>query len=270
MAHMNPWTVVNKVFKKAAVPCIAIAVAPMPFLLLIATGILDLRRNKGIGLTMTKQYFLGNGMLTWLLSPLNLILDFACLPHRNPGIYAYNQLPEECKEEISYLIEHAAREQLSERVCELLRLERRGMLMFKWYGKSYETSIPMKAYEKQFQYVRTIGVSVFNRRQSTSLHFGPLRATLRVLYNISECRSRDVYIDVGPTRHFWADEKLLIFDDTLQHRSVNESDDPRVCLFIDVLRPSLAPAFMSFVVWCVRVTSCPVRKFFYSNWTFLK
>ena len=39
-------------------------------------------------------------------------------------------------------------------------------------------------------------VSVFNARERTSSHFGPLRLTLRVLYNLEPVRSPDAYIEV--------------------------------------------------------------------------
>ena len=70
-----------------------------------------------------------------------------------------------------------------------------------------------------------IGVSIFNKKASTGLHFGPLRLTLRVLYNINTIDDPNVYVTVGDVTHRWRDGKLFIFDDTLQHQSVNESDN---------------------------------------------
>jgi beta-hydroxylase len=57
------------------------------------------------------------------------------------------------------------------------------------------------AFHKDYKYIRTIGVSVFNKKESTDAHFGPLRTTLRVLYNINDITSRDSYIKVRDLRN---------------------------------------------------------------------
>ena len=60
------------------------------------------------------------------------------------------------------------------------------MIFFKGrYGKNVDASIDVPEFHRDFKYIRTIGVSVFNKKQSTGKHYGPLRVTLRVLYNIN-------------------------------------------------------------------------------------
>ncbi|QDV73708.1 aspartyl/asparaginyl beta-hydroxylase domain-containing protein [Botrimarina mediterranea] len=267
---INCWTLFRKVGKRACIPILALVFVPIPFACLVVFGVLDLCRNRNLSRGVVNRYFFGNGLLTWTLSPLNVALDLLCLPYRNPGIFTFEQLPKAYREEIDYIIEHALREGLAARVSDLVGEQQRGMLMYRWYGRNYPTSLQLPAYCRRFRFVQTIGVSVFNGRQSTSLHFGPLRATVRVLYNIGDVSARNAYIDVGPTRHYWADGRLFIFDDTLQHRSVNEGEELRLCLFMDVLRPSMAPFVLRVAVWCVRVTVSPVRRIFYKNWEFLK
>jgi beta-hydroxylase len=118
--------------------------------------------------------------------------------------------------------------------------------------------------------VRTIGVSIFNTRQSTGKHFGPLRVTLRVLYSINDIKSEDVYIKVGGHINRWRDNKLFIFDDTLQHQSCNESDEVRYCLFVDILRPSLFPRLMNAILSNVRMAIARFNFAFYKHWAFIK
>lgn len=79
---------------------------------------------------------------------------------------------------------------------------------------------------------------MFRGREQTRLHFGPLRLTLRLLYNLTTRRSDKIFIEVNREKQFWHDNPLIIFDDTLQHRSVNDEDGLRVCAFVDILRPS--------------------------------
>jgi beta-hydroxylase len=113
-------------------------------------------------------------------------------------------------------------------------------------------------------------VSIFNKRQSTGEHFGPLRVTLRVLYNINDIDNKNVYIKVGDKTHYWQENKLFIFDDTLQHQSCNESDAMRYCLFVDILRPSPFPWLMSGVLTGIRLMMAPLRAIFYKHWTVIK
>jgi len=76
-----------------------------------------------------------------------------------------------------------------------------------------------------------------------SKHFGFMRATLRVLYNLNEMTDDSAYIVVGDTTNRWRDNKLFIFDDTLLHESINQTDQARYCLFVDMIRPTPFPAF---------------------------
>jgi len=79
-----------------------------------------------------------------------------------------------------------------------------------------------------------------------------------------------VYIKVGNRTNYWKENKLFIFDDTLQHQSCNESDGVRYCMFIDILRPSHFPRLFSAILASVRVLIARVNSTFYRNWTFLK
>jgi aspartyl/asparaginyl beta-hydroxylase (cupin superfamily) len=113
---------------------------------------------------------------------------------------------------------------------------KRGMLFYKWYDQNIDTSRLL--FNKQWTHIKTIGVSVFNSQEKTGLHFGPLRLTVRLLYNLTARRSQDIYIEVNGHRYYWHDDPLFIFDDTIQHRSVNAEDGFRAVVFVDVLRPS--------------------------------
>jgi hypothetical protein len=62
------------------------------------------------------------------------------------------------------------------------------MIFFKWYGKNIDNFYSVPEFHKDYKYIRTIGISVFNKKESTDEHYGPLRTTLRVLYNINNLR----------------------------------------------------------------------------------
>lgn len=233
-------------------------------------GLLDVLRNRPIRISTLDRYFFGNGIFTFLLSPVNLLFDVLSLPYINKGIYRLSDLPEGYRGEIQSIIDTAHRRDIVGQLERKMEGKPRGMMFFKWYGKNLDASVDIPEFHQPFRYVRTIGCSVFSKKQSTGKHYGPLRLTLRVLYNVNTIADRNVFIQVGDQVHYWQDEKLFIFDDTLQHQSCNESDKVRYCMFVDILRPSLFPRLNSALLAGVRVLISRFRAMFYKHWTFLK
>jgi beta-hydroxylase len=256
---------------KRIVP-LALAIYFIPFLLAlyVSLGLVDFLRNTRRTLGTLDRYFAGNGFFTWLLSPFNLLMDVFSLPYRNHGVYQLSDLPRPYQDEINEVIAAAHQSDLVSKLEAKLQGAKRGMIFFKWYGKNMQTSVDVPEFHRAYRYIRTIGVSIFNTKQSTTKHFGPLRVTLRVLYNINQIASENVYIKVGNHTNYWRDNKLFIFDDTLRHQSCNESDEVRYCLFVDLLRPSAVPRLMSAILSCVRVVSAPFNYAFYKHWAFIK
>jgi len=140
------------------------------------------------------------------------------------------------------------------------------MIFFKWYGVNVDTFLNIAAFHQPWKYIQTIGVSVFNKKVSTSQHFGFLRATLRILYNLNDIDDRSAYITVGDKTNYWCENKLFIFDDTLMHQSFNETDKTRYCLFVDMIRPTLFPDLLVSAVSLIRALSRSVNFIFYQNW----
>ncbi len=267
----SPLLKFSKRAAKRIIP-LALAVYFIPGLLAIyvGLGLLDFLRNKRRTLGTLDRYFAGNGIFTWLLSPFNLLMDVISLPYWNRGIYQLSDLPWPYQDEIKAMLEAARRSDLVSKLDAKMQGAKRGMIFFKWYGKNVQTSIDVPEFHRAYKYIRTIGVSVFNTKQSTTKHFGPLRVTLRLLYNINDIASENVYIKVGNHINYWRDNKLFIFDDTLQHQSCNQSDEVRYCLFVDILRPSLLPGLMSAILACVRVAIARFNFAFYKHWAFIK
>ena len=242
---------------------------PRISLFFLVCGVFDFSRSDRFELTDWKRYFLGNGILTWLLSPFNIFLDL--MSHSNRGIFKLSELPSECQNEVNQIIEVAKNKpEIITEIGAMMQDRRRGMMFFKWYGKNIENSLNIQEFHNKFKYIRTIGISVFNKHQSTSIHYGPMRVTYRVLYNLTPAKDKSVYIKVGGRTHFWRDDPLFIFDDTLVHRSVNESDQARYCMFIDILRPSKFMSVLDVILTLVRYITVSYNKIFYKNWDMLK
>ena len=171
--------------RKVALAGLAIFFFPGVSAFYLCCGVLDVVRNQRRTYSTINRYFAGNGVLTWLLSPFNLLMDLLCLPYWNKGIYRIADLPKGYQDEIQSIIDTAHGSDLVGKLESKMEGQRRGMIFFKWYGKNVPASIDVPEFHRDFKYVRTIGVSVFNKKQSTGKHFGPLRITLRVLYNIN-------------------------------------------------------------------------------------
>jgi len=243
---------------------------PKIALLYVICGAYDVSRNRPITAETLRHYFIGNGVGTWLLSPLNCLLDLLSLPYVNKGVYRLTDLPAGHQEEVKRLIQAANGADLVRRLEERSKENRRTMLFFRWYGKNIDTSLQVPEFHQPWKYVQTIGVSVFNRRVTTSKHFGFLRASLRVLYNLNDMKDDSAYIVVGAVNSSWRDNKLFIFDDTLLHLSANETEQPRYCLFVDVIRPTPLPAVMQGMIAITRYLTQSIKFVYYANWKIIE
>src|SRR5262245_4354552 len=247
-----------------------IYIIPIAFGIYFILGLLDVMRNTRRTLATLDRYFFGNGFFTWLLAPFNLLLDLLCLPYRNKCVYELTDLPKGHQEEITAVIEAARTRDLLPQLAGKMGITKRAMIFVKLYGKNLQTSRDAHEFHEKFKYIRTIGVSIFNKRSCTGKHYGPLRISLRVLYNINNVEGKSAYIRVGNNTNYWSEKKLFIFDDTLQHRSVNETDGLRACLFVDILRPTPWPRLTGALLTGVRLLMAPARAIFYQHWTFVK
>lgn len=235
----------------------------------LCCGALDIRRQKRVTFALFEKYFMGNGIFTWLLSPINLLADL--VSHTNKLIYRREDLPPEHRAEIETCISAfiANGDRIKQHVAKNFGGSRRCMLAFKWYGSTPSSDLRIPEFERDFRYIKTIAVSVFNTRERTSWHFGPLRFTFRVLYNLDPIDSRDVFIEADDTLQYWSDNPLFIFDDTIFHRSTNDVDHVRYCLFMDMLRPTYAPRLLNAaVLMSSRIES--FKTVFYRHWSFIR
>src|SRR5579871_4503578 len=143
---------------------------------------------------------------------------------------------------------------------------KRGMIFFKSYGRNVTNeAFDLPEFHQRFRYLKTVGVSIFNKNQKTSIHYGPLRVTLRVLYNLVPLQSDAVYIRAGNKTHYWHDNPLYIFDDTLVHQSVNGSDQLRYCMFVDILRPTRNLALLGSILDGLKLLIMSFNRVFYKN-----
>jgi aspartyl/asparaginyl beta-hydroxylase (cupin superfamily) len=253
-----------------AIVALALLFLPIPTLILLVCGAIDVGRHNNITAELIERYFTGNGILTWMLSPLNLLADL--FAYRNPGVYALADLPPAHQQEVNECVQAFIdnREPLKRHIAATMGNKKRAMLTFKWYNEIQQTDLRIPAFEQPRQFIKTIAVSVFNTRERTSRHFGPLRLTFRVLYNLDPIDSRAVYIEVDGKTHYWIDNPLFIFDDTYFHQSINDEDHIRYCLFMDMVRPNRLPGLFEVAVNVASAVSGSFKRMFYKNWSFIR
>ena len=261
---------IRRILFPLAVLCPFAYFFPKIAILYAICGAYDVSRNKPLSLSTLRRYFIGNGFGTWVLSPFNTLLDLLSLPHINRGVYRLEDLPPSHQEEVKRLIAIANEQNLVGQLEERAKEFPRTMIFFRWYGINMKTILDVPAFHQPWNYIQTIGVSVFNKKVSTSRHFGYLRASLRVLYNLNDMNDRSAYIEVGNQINYWCENKLFIFDDTLLHYSANETNQTRYCLFVDMVRPTPFPGFMRAVISGVRFVTQSFKFVYYNNWKILE
>lgn len=225
-------------------------------------GLIDVSRHKTMNLKLLKEYFFGKGVLTFLISPLNLFVDL--ISHRNIHSFRIEDFPKEFQTEIKIILKLFDKNKVKIENRFKKTDDNRTMLFYKWYGKNLDESI--NDFTKDFDNIKTIGVSLFREKTSTSRHFGPLRLTYRLLYNFNKVKNNGSYIEADGTINVWKNNPLFIFDDTLIHQSFNDEDDIRFCAFIDVIRPTYFRNINILLLKCVGFVLKKYRGIFYKNW----
>jgi beta-hydroxylase len=112
------------------------------------------------------------------------------------------------------------------------------------YGYGFEAKLGVEmcprtaALMREIPGMTTAMISILSPRKHILDHRGPYKGVLRyhlgliVPEDAESCRIR-----VGDDFRHWEEGKSMIFDDTFNHEVWNDTDETRVVLFVDVLRP---------------------------------
>ena len=86
--------------------------------------------------------------------------------------------------------------------------------------------------------MKTAMFSILSPRKHILDHRGPYKGVLRYHLGLIVPREKEACrIRVGGDIRHWEEGKSMIFDDTFNHEVWNDTDEMRVVLFVDVLRP---------------------------------
>ncbi len=112
------------------------------------------------------------------------------------------------------------------------------------YGYGFEAKLGVEMCPRTAALVREIPgmttamISILSPRKHILDHRGPYKGVLRyhlglvVPEDAEACRIR-----VGEEVRHWQEGRSMVFDDTFNHEVWNDTDETRVVLFVDVLRP---------------------------------
>jgi beta-hydroxylase len=91
--------------------------------------------------------------------------------------------------------------------------------------------------------LRTAMFSIFEPGKHLPRHRGPYNGVLRLHLGLLVPEPpTSSGIRIGPELRHWREGEVLIFDDAHEHEAWNETDRPRVVLFVDFLKPLKFPA----------------------------
>jgi aspartyl/asparaginyl beta-hydroxylase (cupin superfamily) len=91
---------------------------------------------------------------------------------------------------------------------------------------------------EQIPGMKTAMFSILSPRKHILDHRGPYKGVLRYHLGLIVPREKEACrIRVGEDIRHWEEGKSMIFDDTFNHEVWNDTDEMRVVLFVDVLRP---------------------------------
>lgn len=116
------------------------------------------------------------------------------------------------------------------------------------YGYGFEAKLGTEtcprtaALMREIPGMTTAMFSILSPRKHILDHRGPYKGVLR--YHLGLIVPRDAEscrIRVGEDFRHWREGESMIFDDTFNHEVWNDTDETRVVLFVDVLRPLPPP-----------------------------
>ncbi len=116
------------------------------------------------------------------------------------------------------------------------------------YGYGFEAKLGTEmcprtaALMREIPGMTTAMFSILSPRKHILDHRGPYKGVLRYHLGLIVPReAEDCRIRVGEDFRHWQEGQSMIFDDTFNHEVWNDTEETRVVLFVDVLRPLPSP-----------------------------
>ena len=187
-------------------------------------------------------------------SPVNVFMYFFSKPHVNTPFISLTHFPklepiqaqwevirDECLE--LHREGHLNNEDIGFRDVALYSFLRSGWSRFylKWYNTDYESAkhlVPKTlAILRKIPSVKTAMFAILPPGGRLVLHRDPYAGSLRYHLGLATPNSDQCWLDVDGQTYSWRDGEAVMFDGSYLHHAVNESDQDRIVLLLDVERP---------------------------------
>tara|TARA_A100000164_G_scaffold375129_1_gene409483 strand:+ start:364 stop:1212 length:849 start_codon:yes stop_codon:yes gene_type:complete len=108
-------------------------------------------------------------------------------------------------------------------------------------------------------------LSILGRRKHLPPHCGPWAGLLRAHLGLIIPDTERCYIRVANKNYHWKNGEVVYFDDTYEHEAFNNTDEIRVVLFMDILRPMKFPynylnKFLLFIARYLPYVKVPLQR----------
>lgn len=133
------------------------------------------------------------------------------------------------------------------------------LVLLKFYNKEYphiQKHFPktMRVLKECKSKVKLAMFSILKAHSQIKPHTGPFRGSMRYHLGLQVPKNRqNCFIQVENYQYHWSEGESFLFDDTFVHQVVNDTDEDRIVLFLDIQRTGsdvLSP-FMDWINTCV-------------------
>lgn len=116
------------------------------------------------------------------------------------------------------------------------------LVILKFYNKEYpeiQKHFPetMRLLKICGPKVRLAMFSILKAHSQIKPHTGPFRGSMRYHLGLQVPRDKDrCFIQVDKYQYYWNEGESFLFDDTYVHQIINDTDEDRIVLFLDIQR----------------------------------
>ena len=112
---------------------------------------------------------------------------------------------------------------------------------FKWYDNTniYTQQIcpVITSIVNRYDNIAAAFISILEPFSYLKPHNGSSKAVIRYLFPINIPNDKEnCYMIINGEKHIWTENIPIIFDDTVEHSSINNTDEYRAVLFLDIIR----------------------------------
>ncbi len=105
-------------------------------------------------------------------------------------------------------------------------------------------------------------VSILPKKKAIPIHVGYSKGFVRYLLAMKVPKDREnVFLCANGEKYCWTEGEGALFDDTYPHKVYNNTDEDRIVLYMDIVRPFINPVLDYINKWFIKIaTNMPMVK----------